>query len=402
MYAAALRISLWVGGSLDSIQQEMTLKNILFILSAYGAYAMWTSTSTRDWNSRDLGLGLKIPSRETQRVLTKWAFVVSFVIESAVLTAFLLHADDGSSSVWGLNVLSDALLVVFFVVYCANCHLKSSLDQPSRLLPQKGFVLFPARLLTVTSCLLVTSLFIGRIPAIYSLYMTRGAAPPAPWTLDNATLIISLSVVTLSSLGLYISNCYMLFEREFTIAPDGYHAIHDPTISTVCTSTMIEGCLDVLSASTLVSLASAGLPVDVDRAVQLFALLEIANACQCFALQALLSGGHNDTPGDLVTWKARLRASRGVIDFGTFILRVVLWVRYDAVSSVFLIKNLYNLLHSVALVERAAGIDQYSKTVLFMEYVPAYEWYGHSPDEWRAATSTSVVVVNAPAAARRV
>ena len=52
------------------------------------------------------------------------------------------------------------------------------------------------------------------------------------------------------------------------------------------------------------------------------ALLEIWNACQSFALQALLSGGFDDTPLDLVKWKARLRMFRVPIDAGTFILRL--------------------------------------------------------------------------------
>jgi len=34
-----------------------------------------------------------------------------------------------------------------------------------------------------------------------------------------------------------------------------------------------------------------------------------------------LSGGHDDTPMDLVRWKAYLRTSRAIIDFGTLILR---------------------------------------------------------------------------------
>jgi hypothetical protein len=267
--------------------------------------------------------------------------------------------------------------------------MKSSRDANHWLLPQKGFVIFPSRLIGVTSGLLMISLFIARVPAIYEMFEAgdRGGFT----ILTNATLVISLSIVTITALGLYLSNTHMIFEREFTIAPGNYHAIHDPTISMVCTATMVEGSLDVLSASTLVGLASFGLPEVVNRAVQFFALLEIANACQCFALQALLSGGHNDTPGDLVKWKARIRACRAVIDFGTFVLRIVLWVHYDALSSVFLIKNIYNLLHSIAMVERAWGVDKYSKNVLFMEYVPANEWYGLSPDQWRVATSTSLI-----------
>jgi hypothetical protein len=158
---------------------------------------------------------------------------------------------------------------------------------------------------------------------------------------------------------------------------------------------MTEGCLDVLSASTFVSLASYGLPRVVNGGVQMFALLEIGNACQSFALQALLSGGHNDTPGDLVKWKARIRASRAVIDFGCFVLRVTLWVQYDAVSSVFLVKNVYNLIHSVSMVERAAGVDKYSQTSMFMEYVPSYEWYGMTPDQWKHATATTLIIPQA-------
>lgn len=36
IYAVILRIILWARGSLDSIQQEMALKNLMFIISAYG------------------------------------------------------------------------------------------------------------------------------------------------------------------------------------------------------------------------------------------------------------------------------------------------------------------------------------------------------------------------------
>lgn len=71
----------------------------------------------------------------------------------------------------------------------------------------------------------------------------------------------------------------------------------------VSTATMIEGSLDVLSCSTLMALAAADLPMSVNGAIVIFSLLELVNACQSFALQALLSGGHDDTPLDLVKWK---------------------------------------------------------------------------------------------------
>lgn len=397
IYAMVLRICLWVRGSLDSIQQEMALKNIMFLISAYAAYDMWTSTVKRNWNSRDLGLGLKIPTRDTQRAIFRWLFVLSFAAESTALTAFLVSRAEGSDK-WLLNSACDAAMLLFFILYCGNCHVKSTREQPHCLLPQKAFVLFPGRFLAVVSFALFASLFAARIPALYMMF--EHELHSSAWSLSDVTLTLSLSVVPITALGLFSSVSYMLFEREFTAAPDRYHAIHDPTINIVSTSTMIEGCLDVLSASTLVSLAPFGLPQEVNGVVILFALLEMVNACQSFALQAFLSGGHNDTPGDLVQWKARIRACRAVIDFGTFILRITLWVGYDAVSSVFLIKNIYNLIHSVAMVERAAGVDRYSKGCMFLEYVPAYEWYGLSNEEWKDAISASTVLQTQPPSSR--
>ena len=75
----------------------------------------------------------------------------------------------------------------------------------------------------------------------------------------------------------------------------------------VSTATMIEGSLDVLSCSTLMALAAADLPTSVNAAIIIFSLLELVNACQSFALQALLSGGHDDTPLDLVKWKGQTK-----------------------------------------------------------------------------------------------
>jgi hypothetical protein len=79
-----------------------------------------------------------------------------------------------------------------------------------------------------------------------------------------------------------------------------------------------------------------------------------------------------------------------VIDLGVFLLRVVLWVKYQAISSVFLIKNLYNLLHTFALVERYFGGRRYPRATLFTLEVHPWEWYGMTSEEWRRATYVSL------------
>lgn len=140
-----------------------------------------------------------------------------------------------------------------------------------------------------------------------------------------------------------------------------------------------------LSCTTLMAIATLHLPPSINGFCVIFSLLELLNAFQSFGLQILLSAGHDDTPRDLVKWKAFLRMFRGVIDFGCFILRVVLWIQYNALSSVFLIKNLYNLLNTIAQVERSYGIDKYPADTLFTEAVHPSMWYGMSKEEWRLA-----------------
>jgi hypothetical protein len=120
-------------------------------------------------------------------------------------------------------------------------------------------------------------------------------------------------------------------------------------------------------------------------------LLELLNACQSFAIQTPLSGGHNATPLDLVRWKAYIRAVRITIDLSALMLRTYLWLNFGAVNSVFLIKNLYNLLHTISQIERYYGMQGYPKGTLFTELVNPADWYGLTKEQWRVATSSTIV-----------
>ena len=92
-------------------------------------------------------------------------------------------------------------------------------------------------------------------------------------------------------------------------------------------------------------------------------------------LYILYKGVLDDTPRRLVIYKANIRLSRCIIDFIVFLLRIILWARYNAVSSVFLVKNIYNLLHGVSLVERAAGVRCYPpRETMFMGFVAPQDW----------------------------
>ena len=115
-------------------------------------------------------------------------------------------------------------------------------------------------------------------------------------------------------------------------------------------------------------------------------MLEMVNACLSFSLLVALSNGADDTPRDLIYVKARLRSVRAAIDLGVLILRLVLWIRYNALTSVFLVKNLFNIVNTLCQVERYLGSKNYPRYTLFTEAVPVHGWYGMTPLEWRRVT----------------
>lgn len=48
-FAVGIRVSLWISGKLDSLQQEMAIKNIFFLASFSGAYGMYKNSIERKW-----------------------------------------------------------------------------------------------------------------------------------------------------------------------------------------------------------------------------------------------------------------------------------------------------------------------------------------------------------------
>ena len=124
-----------------------------------------------------------------------------------------------------------------------------------------GYVAFPHQLAAYYSALIFTSLYIARIPGLYTSF---NAFPDddentdALGTYQNALLVVILSIVPIFFLSQYWSISYMLFRKEFTACPGNYNGIHDPTISMVVLNMMTEGSIDMLSTSALLQLASDG------------------------------------------------------------------------------------------------------------------------------------------------
>ena len=123
-FAGALRIAIWTHGLLDLTQQEMMLKNFLFIVSVYSAYSMWTSTKNRSWNKRSLVGPILKPLRITQRQIFRFAFTITYLLVAGMLTSYLIQGsgDAGGQRFWICNLGVDLLLLAFFLWYCRNVH----------------------------------------------------------------------------------------------------------------------------------------------------------------------------------------------------------------------------------------------------------------------------------------
>lgn len=75
---------------------------------------------------------LQYPSRESQLVICRWAFLLSYIAISAVFSAILIQTS-AERMKWIANVGIDILLATIFVVYYKNCHAKAV-----RMLSQEG------------------------------------------------------------------------------------------------------------------------------------------------------------------------------------------------------------------------------------------------------------------------
>ena len=89
-----------------------------------------------------------------------------------------------------------------------------------------------------------------------------------------------------------------------------------------------------------------------------------------------------------------MRILGGLIDIGVFILRLVLWIKYNSADNVFLVKNLCNLIETGNLIERARGVHHYDHKETFVKYVIARDWYGiETEEEWKTAISPPPLVI---------
>lgn len=145
-FAAGLRLTLWIRGELDNLQQGMMVKNLLFF-SQIGTALMWSmSASARNWNSPlyletyisslNWNLVIKKPPRIKQIEFFRYFFMFSYSLTGAMMSGFLSNVPSTySSNLWLLNFFCDLVLCLIFYFTCKKIHSNKVLRPTSLSLP---------------------------------------------------------------------------------------------------------------------------------------------------------------------------------------------------------------------------------------------------------------------------
>lgn len=128
--AAALRVALWSKGNLSPLQQEMMVKNLLFLIPTGSSIINQMQVRGRYWNTRkllvgkvpffDFDLNIIKPSRLFQIEVLRYVFVVTYLVTGALFSSILVTVSE--SELWINNVGSDILLCLVFLILCRAVH----------------------------------------------------------------------------------------------------------------------------------------------------------------------------------------------------------------------------------------------------------------------------------------
>lgn len=131
IYAAILRLTLLLTGSLSLLQQELMFKNFLFLYTVVSVIITRMMIKQRNWNTRELidiiipyvqyHLHLIKPSRVFQMEVLRYVFIITYLIIGALLSTILIEVTP-ESTLWVNNIASDIICCVIFFFLCWRVH----------------------------------------------------------------------------------------------------------------------------------------------------------------------------------------------------------------------------------------------------------------------------------------
>jgi hypothetical protein len=131
IYAATLRLTLLLTGTLSLLQQELMFKNFLFLYTVVSVIITRMMIKQRNWNTRELvdviipyfqyHLRWIKPSRIFQIEVLRYLFIITYLIIGALLSTILIEVTP-ESTLWINNIATDIICCVIFFFLCWRAH----------------------------------------------------------------------------------------------------------------------------------------------------------------------------------------------------------------------------------------------------------------------------------------
>lgn len=161
--AASLRMTLLVRGRLDTVQQEMMVKNLLFLLPAVSAVLKFYQTKGRYWNTRkilqlkipylDVFINIQKPLRALQVEVLRFSFCFTYLLVGTMFSVFLARVT--GQYMWLVNVATDVLCVAVFLRVCCQVHCA------------EVWIIFPKKVACGLSVVLALNMYLARVIGLY-------------------------------------------------------------------------------------------------------------------------------------------------------------------------------------------------------------------------------------------
>eukprot|EP01084_Bolivina_argentea_P196780 337322_1 len=356
--AIIVRILLFCHGHVQYEQAELIFKNFTGLWKTYRTFHLYQQQFKSNNETKSDGifqicvswLYCKCISLQSSIIFWYFIFISSYIAFCAVLNYYLSIAIE-SWIVYFFSVF-DILILVPFILYFKDTYALELLGNPKRSLH-----------LVFVMLLLELNIGCYRIPVYY--YKYSQFSQNGIQSFESLTYALMMAVLPYYAFHRTISYWFLKNHLSWNSGK-----VEDPSYALTSQAACSEGVLDILSCSAFLMMAvDDNLNGGMQRTCVAFSILELLNGGFCFAASAMIChwNQHANAMIRVISWS---RAIRFIIDTGAFIARMIVWLKFGVIGSVFMIKNIYHIIHCVASMRRAVGLDDFDR-------INTFQLFGH-------------------------
>ncbi|KAJ3425767.1 transmembrane protein 121b [Anaeramoeba flamelloides] len=309
-----------------------------FIMIGKNLSSLWRSiavlTTSSEPSDRCLQDKFKKPPQKLQASIWFFLALASFIFTCTSLDLFI---QKGYSMGWVIFGITSTVLIVLLL-------LCSFFNKYNRFFGNIQFWLLAFFFAFVA--------FAGfRIPLLFWKANTFSTSVNNFFSQTILSLILQGFLVFIFGM----SKLMLLFHMKNTRYADhinGYYYIRDKSAPLIINSINVEGTMDFLSAIDLFqNYQFTQLDVSSKRASIAFSFFEILSSMICYGSTWLLASSGMEAE-EIPNFKAISRFVRMFVDVGSIILRIVVGAKTNTMSTIWIVKNIYQIFHGISQITR--------------------------------------------------